>query len=220
MGRTPEWSQFVGTYKGKKVSVLDVKSFLHKAVRDGEENEAIRWQRVLFEKKARCWKQLLIHCVEDIGLADIGVMDDVLLLKRGFKKRIKRLEMVYREIAESRTHPEWLCIVLATVIVCRARKHRFTDNISIWIKENHGKMPPITQEMWETAKRESKAAIEDIRSGKLPAIPDKALDKHTGIGKKMKRGLEHFKNKASALKNEALEIEDFVPPNWKDGLAK
>jgi hypothetical protein len=70
----PEWSRFVAKFKGHKVSLLDVKPFAAKAVRDGDENAASRWMRILYENNAKCWKQLLIRSVEDppLGSVDTG----------------------------------------------------------------------------------------------------------------------------------------------------
>jgi hypothetical protein len=221
---TPEWSRFVGKVfyrdkddpedKGKwhKITLLEVKSFAHKCIRDGDYKAAVRWMRLLYDNGAKCWKQILIYAVEDIGKADLSVMDHLLLLKCAVKKRIKRLEMVYKEIEDG--HTEWMCIALATTIASLAWKHRLTDNITIWIKGNLDKFPPITPEMWEMAKKEGEAAILDIKAKKLPPVKDKYFDKHTALGKKMERGLKHFLEVSSAIKNEALDQPDFTPPNW------
>lgn len=206
----PEWSKHVATFKGYKVSLLDVKSFACKAVRDGDENAGIRWMRILYDNKCKVWKQLLIRSVEDIAQADLSVMDEVLLLKRSLKKRIHRLSLVYKEIEDS-NESEWLCIILATMIVCRAQKHRATDHAANWFRDNPTWMPPITQEVFDAAK----ATAKDIAEGKLPAVPDKVWDKHTGLGKKMKRGQKHFAEVASKLKNEAVGLQPFVPPQVK-----
>jgi hypothetical protein len=37
---------------------------------------------------------------------------------------------------------------------------------------------------------------------KKTEIPDRAYDKHTGVGKKRGRGLDHFFNEAATVKNE------------------
>jgi hypothetical protein len=208
----PEWSRFVAKFKGHKVSLLDVKSFAAKAVRDGDENAAIRWMRILYENNAKCWKQLLIRSVEDMAMADLTVMDSVLLLKRRLKKRIHRISLVAKEIEDSH-QSEWLCIILATMIVCRAQKHRATDHAAIWFRENPTWMPPITQEVFEAARDASKDAAE----GKLPAVPDKVWDRHTQRGRHMGRGMNHFKEVASKLKNEATGLAGFVPPQVKGG---
>lgn len=205
----PEWSRFVAQFKGHKVSLLDVKSFAAKAVRDGDENAAIRWMRILYVNGCKVWKQLLTRSVEDIAQADLSVMDEVLLLKRSLKKRIHRLSLVYKEIEDS-NESEWLCIILATMIVCRAQKQRATDHAAIWFRENPTWMPPITQEVFDAAK----AAAKDIAEGRLPAVPDKVWDKHTARGRAMGRGTQHFKEVASELKNEA-DVVGFHPPQIK-----
>ena len=206
----PEWSRIVATFEGKKVSLLDIKSCAAKAVRDGDENAAIRWMRILYDNNCKVWKQLLIRSVEDIAMADLSVMDEVLLLKRSLKKRVHRISLVYKEIADS-NESEWLCIILATMIVCRAQKHRATDHAAIWFREHPTWMPPMTQEVFDAAK----AASKDIAEGKLPAVPNKVWDRHTNIGRAMGRGIQHFKEVASELNNEAVELDDFTPPQVK-----
>jgi hypothetical protein len=203
----PEWSRKVAMFKGKPVSLLDIKSFAAKAVRDGDENAAIRWMRILYENKAKVWKQLLVRSVEDIAMADLTAMDAVLLLKRRLKKRVHRISLVAKEIEDS-NQSEWLCIVLATMIVCRAKKHRATDHAAIWFRENPTWMPPITQEVFDAAK----AAARDIAEGKLPAVPDKVWDRHTQRGRSMGRDMQHFKEVASKLSNEAVGVAPFTRP--------
>jgi hypothetical protein len=208
MPYTPEWSRHVATYKGHKVSLLDVKSFAHKAIRDGDEAAAIGWMRVLYTNGAKCWKQLCIYTVEDIGLADLNTMDEVLLLKtkRGLKKRMHRLGLIYDEIRDG--HTEWMVIVLASIICARAKKNRITDDACIWFKKNPTWLPAITQADFDAAKDVTEA----VDAGILPPVPDKAWDKHTSLGKKLKRGLKHFEEVASKVKNAAVGIQPFAAP--------
>ena len=204
----PEWSRFIATFKGHKVSLLDMKSFAHKAIRDGDEAAAIGWMRVLYTNGAKCWRQLCIYTVEDIGLADLNTMDEVLLLKtkRGLKKRIRRLGLIHDEIENG--HTEWLAIVLATIICARAKKNRLADDACIWFKKNPTWLPAITQADFDAAK----SVADAVDAGVLPAVPDKVWDKHTGRGRAMGRGMKHFEETASKVKNAAVGIQPFAAP--------
>ncbi|MBI9045069.1 MAG: hypothetical protein JEZ06_11315 [Anaerolineaceae bacterium] len=62
-------------------------------------------------------------------------------------------------------------------ILCESEKDRSTDEMLNWIKN----------------------------SGQLPAIPDYAIDMHTGRGFKMGRNIEHFLNEASKVHPEKAE---------------
>lgn len=134
-------------------------------------------------------------------------MDSELLLKCRLKKRIRRISLVAKETKDN-NQSEWLCIILATMIVCRAQKNWATDHAAIWFRENPTWMPPITQEVFDAAK----AAVKDIAEGNLPAVPDKVWDRHTQRGRSLGRDMQHFKEVASKLKNEAVGVEPFAPP--------
>ena len=209
----PEWSNHVLDFvredgTTERISLLDVKSFAAKAVRDGDEAAALRWMWILYDQGAKVWKQLLVRSVEDIGMADLCVMDHVYALKHRLWNRLERIGDIYDEIKDSK-RSEWLCIILATMIVCRARKNRATDDAAIWFRENPTWNPPVAQEVFDAAKLVEK----DFEQGTLPllAADGKVWDKHTARGRKMKRGEEHFKQIASKLKNEA-DVQGFTAP--------
>lgn len=164
--------------------------------------------RVLYKNRARCWKQLCVYTIEDIGLADLNTMDEILLLKtkRGLKKRMHRLGLIYDEIRDGKS--EWMVIVLASIICCRAGKNRLADDACIWFNARPNWLPAITDADLVAAK----AVAQDVDAGKLPRVPDKAWDKHTTHGKRKKRGLKHFVEVSSAIKNAAVGIQPFAAP--------
>ena len=70
----------------------------------------------------------------------------------------------------------------AILALCRSVKSRIVDDFVIVVKKTHGS---------ETLK-----------------IPDYALDMHTGSGRLMGRGKEHWRSEGCKLENESKQIEN------------
>jgi len=181
----PPWT--AKTPDGTPVEVAN--SAVQKTVRDGDEVAAVYWIKQLYFAERKVWKKLHIIAAEDIGLADLSVKTHVLELEHMAEK------------CKDERHSDLLHLVLATMILCRAQKSRAVDNAILWFNENPTWRPPAQEEIDYLAKP-------DLPQ---PAIPDKVYDMHTGKGRKMGRGLEHFKTVAAALKNESGVVE-FTPP--------
>jgi hypothetical protein len=185
-------------------TVVDVaRSAAQKAVRDGDENVGVYWMRQLFFVGYDVWKALTIFAVEDVGIADLSVRDHVLALMQAAdrcKPKDHRPDLQCVKDA-CKNHPDLLCVIEAMQICCRAQKCRAADDAAIWFRENPTYKPPTPEET---------AALNRDDLAK-PAIDDKVIDQHTAKGRSRKRGMDHFKQVASQLKNKSNVIP-FVPP--------
>jgi len=82
--------------------------------------------------------------------------------------------------------------------LCRARKSRETDH-------------------YQAAMRAK--VIADMRNDSVRATPDHALDKHTRRGKRMGRGIEHFRTEGAKLVPSATdEYETAAYAAWSSGI--
>jgi hypothetical protein len=86
-------------------------------------------------------------------------------------------------------------------ICCRAQKCRSADEAAIWFRENPTYKPPMPEET---------AALnrDDLPE---PTIPDKVYDQHTAEGRRLGRGMEHFKAEGAQLQNKS-NVMPFTPP--------
>ena len=100
-----------------------------------------------------------------------------------------------------KNHPDLLCVIEAMQICCRAQKCRAADDAAIWYRENPTYTLPTPEE----------TAALDRDDLPKPIIEDKVFDQHTGQGRKMGRGIEHFKSEGAQLKNKS-NVVPFVPP--------
>jgi replication-associated recombination protein RarA len=91
----------------------------------------------------------------------------------------------------------WLFALHAVRVLCSAQKDRSSDEMALWIKRE----------------------VEGSRL--LPTIPDYALDMHTGRGKQMGRGFQHFLDEGAKLNPELpdreLTYSDRIRELLKDG---
>jgi hypothetical protein len=185
-------------------TVVDIaRSAAQKAVRDGDENVGVYWMRQLFFVGYDVWKALIIFAVEDVGIGDLSVRDHVLGLMQAAdrcKPKDHRPDLQCVKDA-CKNHPDLLCVIEAMQICCRAQKCRAADDAAIWLRENPTYKPPTPEET---------AALNRDDLAK-PVIHDKVFDRHTNKGSRMKRGMDHFKQEASQLKNKSNVIP-FVPP--------
>jgi hypothetical protein len=192
-------------------TVVDVaRSAAQKAVRNGDEVAGCYWMRQLFFVRYDVWKALTIFAVEDVGIADLSVRDHVLALMQAAdrckpKDHRPSLQCLEDYAAGKKNpschHPDLLCMLEAMQICCRAQKCRAADDAAIWFRENPTYKPPTPEET---------AALNRDDLAK-PVIDDKVIDKHTAEGRRRKRGMDHFTQVASRLKNKSNVIP-FVPP--------
>jgi hypothetical protein len=185
-------------------TVVDVaRSAAQKAVRDGDENVGVYWMRQLFFVGYDVWKALIIFAVEDVGIADLSVRDHVLgLMQAADRCKPKDHRPDLKCVKDAcKNHPDLLCVIEAMQICCRAQKCRAADDAAIWLRENPTYKPPTPEETTALNR-------DDLPK---PTVDDKIFDRHTNKGRCMKRGMDHFKQEASQLKNKSNVIP-FVPP--------
>jgi hypothetical protein len=181
----PPW-----TAKTPDGTLVDVaRSAAQKAVRDGDEQAGIYWIKQLYLADRKVWKALSIFAVEEIGIADLSVKTHILELKK------------LAEACKDERNSDLLHVITAMIICCRAKKCRAADNAAIWYNEHPTFTMPTPQEAEHLAKT-------DLPQ---PTIDDKVLDRHTTKGRKMRRGMEHFKTEGAALKNRS-DVVPFTPP--------
>jgi hypothetical protein len=185
-------------------TVVDVaRSAAQKAVRHGDEVAGCYWMRQLFFVGYDVWKALTIFAVEDVGIGDLSVRDHVLALMQAADRcKPKDHRPVLQCVKDAcKNHPDLLCVIEAMQICCRAQKCRAADEAAIWFRENPTYKPPTPEET---------AALNRNDLAK-PVIDDKVFDRHTTKGRKMGRGMEHFKAEGAHLQNKSNVIP-FTPP--------
>ncbi len=145
--------------------------------------------RQLYLADRDVWKALSIFATEDVGLADLSVKTHVLELQR------------LAENCKDERNSDLLHVIQAMQICCRAKKSRAADDAAIWFNENPTFTPPTPQE------------TDELNTDGLPqpTIDDKVFDRHTTKGRKMGRGMEHFKAEGAQLQNKSNVIP-FMPP--------
>ena len=110
---------------------------------------------------------------------DIGPANPMLLLIVPLQRS---LFMELRE--ESRDGPARLVLANVILMMCRSEKSRVSDHFQCAIHQ---------------ARVQGKLKLE---------VPDHALDKHTGRGRRLGRGWDHFKEVGTLLVNEAESVPD------------
>lgn len=181
----PPW-----TTKTPDGTLVDVaRSAAQKAVRAGDEQAGIYWIKQLYFADRKVWKALSIFAVEEIGIADLSV-----------KTHILELEQLAQACKDER-NSDLLHVITAMTICCRAKKCRAADDAAIWYNEHPTFTMPTPQEVNNLAKTDLPR----------PTIDDKVFDRHTTKGRKMGRGMEHFKTEGAQLQNKSNVIP-FVPP--------
>jgi hypothetical protein len=184
----PPW-----TAKTPDGTLVDVaRSAAQKAVRDGDEQAGIYWIKQLYFADRKVWKALSIFAVEEIGIADLSV-----------KTHVLELESLAKDCKDER-NSDLLHVITAMTICCRAKKCRAADDAAIWYNEHPTFTMPTPQEVENLAKTDLPP----------PTIDDKVFDRHTTKGRKMGRGMEHFKAEGAQLENKSNVIP-FVPTSVK-----
>ena len=124
------------------------------------------------------WKRMRVMCSEDIGPAEPGL-----------PARITGLYAMFRQFLDAKPKragamgSEKFFFVHALILLVRAHRCHVVDHANIYHFRAHDSIP-------------------------RRAIPDWALDKHTGRGKRMGRGIDHSFETGTRLENESAEIED------------
>ena len=186
-GPLPPWSDKATSPDGYKYDL--VISALQGYVRDGNEGEAVKLVKQLYAAGYKVWPRIRTYAEEEAGLSAI----DLTLMVAG-------LEETAGKVKTDGHRRDLLCIIKATMLVCRAKKSRAVDNAIHRFDLYDGEVPTDD---------EVKALAE---STEPPApIPDKAYDKHTTDGRKMGRGMEHFLEEKATLQNES-DVAPFQPP--------
>jgi len=97
----------------------------------------------------------------------------------------------------------------AILLLCRAKKSRATDNVSVNTRLN-----PQWRPNSEADIRAAEKAAKIKRD-----VPDYALDGHNAKGKKMGRGLEHFIEVGTKLGNPG-DVREIFSPDYMRGYQK
>jgi replication-associated recombination protein RarA len=166
----------------------EVASALQKSIRRGLERESLYWASELYLAGFQdyLWRRLRVIASEDVGMADPMVAVQVRALGENFADQ--RRHNAKSKSPGGTISGERLFITQAVMILARAPKSRMVDHAVMAIFE--GPRPPIE-------------------------IPDWALDKHTGAGKRLGRGEEHFFEEGARIENAA----DLPDPYAKEGRA-
>jgi replication-associated recombination protein RarA len=163
----------------------EVASAFQKAIRRGEEREAIFWatELDLTGYGNYVWKRMRVIASEDVGLADPHLTTTIRTLYENWKESRKGNE--YVPYAGGK-----LFFIHAVILLARAQKSRMVDHALMVFYEGD-------------------------REAMGMEIPDHALDRHTGRGRKMGRGQEHFFEEGAQLANRA----DMPDPYEEEGRA-
>jgi len=214
-GKLPAYNPQAKTPSGHIVGT--VKSFAVWEIRQGNEKAAGYWMRQLFlaQKSVAVdpWRLLHIHAVEEVGLADLSVVRDLLDLEdtaKGIKDGeslpplVRDLIVLKRNAMRIRDgNTELLPLMLGTALLCRAKKSRLGDNMCIYFRLNPTYVPPTEADI-------TAMASEENPQPEYPPDHD-VYDKHTVEGKAMKRGVEHFLTSSKSQIKNPSPIPDFKP---------
>lgn len=170
------------------------------------EQNATYWCDQLYDAGAAMWKKVFTVLYEDVGLADLPVWDEV-----------RKIGQDVRDYGlRDGNGGDRNAVRAAILLLCRAKKSRATDNVSVNTRLNPQWRPNSEADI-RAAEKAAKIKRE---------VPDYALDGHNAKGKKMGRGLEHFTEVGTKLGNPGDVREVFSPDymrgyqkGFKDGVA-
>ena len=115
-----------------------------------------------------------------IASEDIGPADSSMAIL------IETLHWQYVDVRKKSTKPmELPMLAHAIIALCRAPKSRVADDLACLVAHQRDN---------EGLRRE---------------IPDYALDQHTGRGKQLKRGWDHWAHEGSKIENEAMGLNPY-----------
>jgi replication-associated recombination protein RarA len=152
----------------------EVASAMQKAIRRGEERDALYWasELELAGFSSYVWKRLRIIASEDVGVADSSIAVLVRTLYENAAEQKRDAPRDERPGQQGR-----LFLVHAIIALCRAPKSRIVDHALMVMYR--GDRPRVE-------------------------VPDYALDRHTARGRRRRRGWKHFFDVGTLLVNETL----------------
>lgn len=162
----------------------EVVSALQKAIRRGDERQALYWA-VEMDKSgfaAYLWRRIFIICSEDIGLAEPNLPAQIMALYQMWEHLTKHSK-------KNGGQGEPINLFHAVMLLARAKKSRVVCDACVL----HYESPEIVERL---------------------EIPDYALDQHTGRGRRMKRRLQHFLEEGARLENEDKSIKNPYVEPW------
>lgn len=116
-------------------------SALIKSIRRCKVDDAVYWSAVLWQygKAKKVWTRLLIHCSEDIGIADINIPANVRALYENWKQLS---DQGHKDGARlSYTH--------AVILMAKANKSRIVDNAVIYYYQKPLEDRPVPDEAFD-----------------------------------------------------------------------
>lgn len=150
-------------------------SAMQKCIRRSMEREAGYWFWMMAENG---WHRAALMRLKVTAYEDIGPGDPAAVALA-----VKAIDDALAW-NEARNDAWRLPAALALLTLVRAKKSRETDHFQAAMRA---------------------AVIRDVRADAIPARPDWALDKHTRAGKRMGRGIEHFRTEGSKLVPQATD---------------
>ncbi|MFI5117168.1 MAG: hypothetical protein ACHP8B_10780 [Terriglobales bacterium] len=189
------------------------KSAFQKCIRRGMEKEALYLARQFYEagQETWIWRRLLVITQEDIGVADLSVVKQVVDI-------VMTLNVAWRLIGKSKlmsgkdAKSDILALYNAVIVCCRAEKSRAADNCAVWFNSNPTWRPPLEDEFPELVKPSwcGKKVGELKQVAKNDEFVAACLDKHVP-GKHDGKSLEAFLAAGAKLGNES-NVVGFTPP--------
>ena len=157
---------------------LEVVSALQKEIRRANERAAVYWAFELIPRfEAYLWKRLKVVANEDVGIATPTIF-----------AAIQTLSEQYFEMREKKDGSCTLCVTNAVLLMCRAKKTRVADHLTIIVEQIKAR---------------------ELSGDQVPLpIPDYALDMYTLRGRQIGRGLDHFRTEGAKLVGRDETIED------------
>jgi len=171
------------------------------------EQNAMYWTNQLYDAGAAMWKKVFTVLYEDVSLAGLPVWDE-----------IRKIEADVRNAGLRDGHGgDRNAVRAAILLLCRAKKSRVTDNVSVHLERVNPQWRPNSEADIRAAEEAAKVYRE---------VEDYALDDHNRRGKSMGRGIDHFIEIGSKLGNPGDVREVFSPDymrgyqkGFKDGVA-
>jgi replication-associated recombination protein RarA len=164
----------------------EVTSALQKAIRRGEEGDALFWatELELAGYGEYVWNRLRIISVEDVGVGEPQAVCQVAALYGFWSDRVKKEKAALKNEGREIPPESRLYLIMAVQVLARAKKCRMVDHAYMTFYEGDRTSPEVKRE-----------------------VPDYALDGHTAAGRRLGRGPEFFLTESSKLENEA-DLED------------
>lgn len=141
----------------KGYSLFEVSSALQKAIRRGEEKQALYWayeiERSGYQKYL--WYRLKVISMEDVGLANTEC-----------HLQVRAAEQSYEDFRKRKSDATILALANAVIILVRSPKSRLTDWVCNYMREVHGSfnlpIPDEALDKFTQRGRERGKTIEDF----------------------------------------------------------